>query len=938
MFNFRKKNYSRLINCITGNFNLVYSVNMADDSYTVMRTDAVMAGFGLKFKTFSQFREHVLNNVVTYTDHDKMVEELDFDVIRTKLKNVSSYSLEFRSEIDGMAMWNEMNVTSLGGDDILLAISDKLHCKLGEIISFSNYFLDTYLSAYYIGLDDHSCQTYKKSQFLDGKYPISTNYFDALVQYINNDVRPQDRSSLLDLLCPERMKAILAERPEYTHVFSDISEGQEKLYRLQVVRGSDSSHAAIGFIDISNELKEKKLREEQERQNDNMKKLIGRFSKDYQATIVVNTNNDTYRVLGKSQSKITVNANSTFSESFDKFLPFIHEEDRKELKQTFDLSTLRAKIKEESEFSIRFRNVIDGLIHWNMVRVSAIDDEQAIIAFADIDSTVAHEMAHKAVSSNCYGIYLVDIDTDTVKVVKQDEIKDNSENELQTLRHSEMFGFLVDMLSEKDKANIAPFIDAKEFRKFLKNENKREILFDKPKSDGRLARLSVYAIERKNGEVQTVCATYEDLDKESANSVKMSQQIAQQKVLLEKQQKQLEEALSMSQSANRAKTAFLNNMSHDIRTPMNAIIGFTGLAKSHMNDQEKANDYLEKITQSSNHLLSLINDVLDMSRIESGKMNIEANPENLADIARTIGDLIQADVQAKQQTFSLETSGIMEEMVECDKLRLNQILLNLLSNAIKYTPAGGTIALRINQQKARKGYGKYVFTVQDNGMGMSKEFLKTIFDPFTRVQSSTMSGIQGTGLGMAITKNLIDMMGGAIDIESELGKGTSISVKLTFKLLGASKETVQEEQDASETGSNEMPAETETFRLDGRKILLVEDNELNHEIACTILEEYGCIVTAAQDGQMALDMITNAKDGDFDLVLMDIQMPVMDGYEATRRIRSLGTAISKIPIIAMTANAFEEDHKAALEAGMDDHIAKPIDIDQLNKVLAKFLK
>ncbi len=930
MLNFRRKDFSKLINSITGNFYLVYSVNMADDSYTVVRTDSVMAGFGLKCKTFSQFRDHVLANVVTYTDHDKMVEELDFDVIRTKLRDVNSYSLEFRSEIDGVAMWNEMNVTSLGGDDILLSISDKLHCKLGEIITFSNFFLDTYLSAYYIGLDDHSCQTYKKSQFLDGKYPISTNYLDALAQYINNDVHPQDRDSMLDMLRPERMKAMLAERPEYTHVFSDISGGQEKLYRLQVVRGSDASHAAIGFIDISNELKEKKQREEQVRQNDNMRKVIGRFSKDYQATVVVNTLNDTYRILGKIQNKVSVGANSTFTESFDKFLPFIHDDDRKALQDTFNLSALRARIKEESEFTIRFRNVLEGLVHWNMVRVSGLDNDLVIIAFADIDSTVANEMAQKAVSSNCYGIYLVDIDTDTVKVVKQDDIQENSDTEMPTMHHSEMFGYLVDMLSEKDKANIAPFIDAREFRRFLKNENKREILFDKPKSDGRLARLSVYAIERKDGEVQTVCATYEDLDDESANSIKMSQQIASQKVLLEKQQKQLEEALSMSQSANRAKTAFLNNMSHDIRTPMNAIIGFTGLAKSHIGDTEKLSDYLEKITQSSNHLLSLINDVLDMSRIESGKMTLDTHPESLVDITRTIADLIQADIQAKQQEFSLDISGINNANVECDRLRLNQVLLNLLSNAIKYTPAGGKICMSVSQTKSKKDYGKYVFKVKDNGMGMSKEFLKTIFDPFTRVQSSSMTGIQGTGLGMAITKNLIDLMGGTIDIESELGKGTTISVSITFRHMA-------DETDNTQAAPNGNEDNASAFRLEGKKILLAEDNELNREIACTILEEYGCLITAAENGQIALDLISKAADGDYDLVLMDIQMPVMDGHEATRRIRALGTPMSKIPIIAMTANAFAEDVQASRQAGMNEHIAKPLDFTRLHELLVKYL-
>ena len=935
MLSFKRKGYRRLINSITGTFNLVYSVNMSNDTYTVMRIDSSMSGFGIEFKTFSQLREFFLANIVYYTDRDKMVKELDFNVIRAKLKEVNSYSLEYRATLDGVTIWHQMNVTSTGSDEILLGFADQLCNKLGEIITFSNYFLDTYLSAYYVGFEDLSCQTYKRSMFLDEKYPIRTNYFDSIKEYISNDVHPQDREALLTVMRPDRMKAILAEKPEFTHVFRDISEGREKLFRIQVIRGADANHAAFAFIDISSELNEKKQREEQLKQNEQLKLVIERFSNDYAAAIIVNLRKDSYRALKHGQPSIFVEDGSSFSRTFAKYTQYIHEDDRDMVNGLFTTQALISRIGNEPDFSVRFRSIIGGLTHWNLVRVLRISEDEVIVAFADIDDEVAVSMSQEAISGDCYGIYLIDINTDTIKVVKQ--IKSNiPHSKFETRRHSELFAALLNIVSQKDRCTIAPLQNTAGLRKFLKDENKREILIEKPSSRGKLTRLTWYVISRKNGNADNVCLTFQDLDAEGADKVRMSAQIARQKNLLERQQKQLEEALSMSQSANRAKTTFLNSMSHDIRTPMNAIIGFTGLAKDHMDDPEKVRDYLEKITKSSNHLLSLINDVLDMSRIESGKMNINVNSEDLTDIARTVGDLILADVQAKHQEFILDISQIGNEAVECDRLRLNQVLLNLLSNAVKYTPAGGKISMQVKQLKTENGYGQYVFSVRDNGMGMSREFQKTIFDPFTREQSSTVSGIQGTGLGMAITKNLIDMMGGTIDIDSELGKGTAISVTLAFKILTPADAY---REDGNSPCSN--ATETDDFSpvsLEGKKILLVEDNELNREIACTILEEYGCVMTTAQNGQIALDIMTNAGDGAFDLVLMDIQMPVMDGHEATRRIRSLDTPVSRIPIIAMTANAFEEDHKAALDAGMDDHIAKPIDIDQLKKVLACHLK
>ena len=401
--------------------------------------------------------------------------------------------------------------------------------------------------------------------------------------------------------------------------------------------------------------------------------------------------------------------------------------------------------------------------------------------------------------------------------------------------------------------------------------------------------------------------------------------IAEQNDLLEKQQIMLQKALSMAQSSDRAKTAFLSNMSHDIRTPMNAIVGFTGLAIAHIDEKELVLDYLKKLAQSSNHLLSLINDVLDMSRIESGKMVLAENAENLNEIINALRDIVQADVHAKNLSFGVQMN-VCNAGIMCDKLRLNQVLLNVLSNAIKYTHDGGSVDFLINEMKSSKfGTSRFEFRVRDNGMGMDDDFLKTIYEPFTRANSSTVSGIQGTGLGMSITKNIVEMMGGTIEISSEENKGTEVVINIEFKLHDR----------------NHVDKKPLSFNVNfaGKKILLVEDNEINRQIACDVLADYGLKVFTAENGREAVEMTKSSTPGQYDLILMDVQMPVMDGFTATHEIRLLKEKFkSNIPIIAMTANAFEEDRRAAFDAGMNEHIAKPIDLEKMKYILARFLK
>ena len=525
----------------------------------------------------------------------------------------------------------------------------------------------------------------------------------------------------------------------------------------------------------------------------------------------------------------------------------------------------------------------------------------------------------------------------------------------------------------------------------------------------------------------------------------------------------LSEAVRAAETANRAKSTFLSNMSHDIRTPMNAIIGFTTLAVSNMDDKERVQDYLSKILASGNHLLSLINDILDMSRIESGKIHLEETETNLSDVLHDLKTIVSGQIHAKQLELYMDAMDVTDEDVYCDKTRLNQVLLNLLSNAIKFTPAGGTVSVRLRQLPGtRKDREQYEIRVKDNGIGMSPEFAKKIFDPFERERSSTVSRIQGTGLGMAITKNIVDMMGGTIEIRTEPDKGTEFIIRVALRvqpehhraeriaeLEGLKALVVDDDfntcdsvtkmlvrvgmrsewtlsgkeavlrarqsmdlgdafhaynidwclpdmngvevtrqirslgdgtpiiiltaydwadieaeakaagvtafcskpmfmsdlretlltalgQSQTETDDSVLPGGSPDFR--GKHILLAEDNELNREIAVEILSKYGFMVDTAENGVEAVKKIEESKPGDYDLVLMDVQMPLMDGGEAARQIRALpDPALAKIPILAMTANAFEEDRKSALECGMNGFLSKPINIEELIAALSSFL-
>ena len=397
-------------------------------------------------------------------------------------------------------------------------------------------------------------------------------------------------------------------------------------------------------------------------------------------------------------------------------------------------------------------------------------------------------------------------------------------------------------------------------------------------------------------------------------------------------QEQLAEA---AQAANKSKTSFLFNMSHDIRTPMNAIIGFANLAQNAKCSTEQMHSYLSKILVASQHLLSLINDILEMSRIESGKITLEPAPTSWNEMLQELQTIMQEQIESKKQSFTISIAPLTHDYVMIDKLRMEQVLVNLVSNASKYTPEHGSIRVELAQYPADKpNHALYKISVIDNGMGMSEDFVKKIFSPFERANNSTVSKIQGTGLGMSITKSIVDLANGTIDVKSKLGEGTEIIVAVTLCLCTDAETAAR---NAKQLDKQQAQAEQPDFK--GKRLLVVEDNKLNREITVTILEQTGIITEQAEDGSVAVKMVQEAAPGYYDLILMDIQMPIMDGYEATKQIRALpDKRLAQLPIIAVSANAFEEDKKASLAAGMDGHIAKPINVPDLFALMQKLIK
>ncbi|MCI8469721.1 MAG: PAS domain S-box protein [Eggerthellaceae bacterium] len=640
---------------------------------------------------------------------------------------------------------------------------------------------------------------------------------------------------------------------------------------------------------------------------------------------------DGTRILGINQAALDILGYDTEDEmvarGFDMVSASVVDEDRDMLRER--IATLN-HIGDSVSVEYRVRHANGKLIHvMGNIKLMEKDGERYYQRFLlDITEQKLEEeregQRQRALIQALSGDYLVvctyDLDTGLGEALRVSSDPALGLTDIFTDRITltdSLNAYITSRVHESDIAMLQSVLDPDNIRTQLAQHERFDTLYRTVLDDGmEFRQVTVVRAGSWNDGAHTIVVGLRNVD---------------QQIREELQQKELlEEALMRANRASEAKSSFLTNMSHDIRTPMNAIVGFTTLAHNHIDQKERVQEYLGKIQASSNHLLSLINDILDMSRIESGKAHLDEQAGSLREAMDNLRVILQPEAEAKGITLVVDDSDIRDVAVVCDRLKLDQVLLNLLGNSLKFTAEGGRVSASIHEEPgAPAGHQGYRIVVEDNGIGMKAEFLEHIFDPFERERTSTISGIQGTGLGMAITKSLVDMMGGTIRVESTEGVGSRFTIDVSFRLADAADEPAHLERPGA-------LAPSEALR--GCRVLLVDDNLLNREIALTLLEDAGFQVECAFDGKMAVETLTAADPDHFQLVLMDIQMPVMNGYEAATAIRALDDpAKAAVPILAITADAFDTDRQKALSHGMNGHLPKPIEIDKLFAVLDELL-
>lgn len=1038
-----------------------YSMNEMSERYY-----GAMIRSGAKYEdAFSKF----VNDFVYDADKQRMLEAGNVENIKAFLSKNKTCVTLFRSTISGQMRYSEMKYVKVGAEDenptaMVVAFAnrdeevgarfvyEKIMAEYEAILlcDLSNDSVREILPARTIDFGDEvqrrSCsyRAYRMFHVVDDEYKDEWLRL-ASPQYIQKLLAHDDRRELL-------FKASCLKNP-WLSFMMQVVERRDGVATLIILTVAAVDKARAEKIQLNKMIAEQK--EELERNIS----IIEALSAEYTSVYYINL--DTEEITPYSMNKTTANSfgetfkrnvkySSAYSVYVDKFVSGIY---KNRMLQAGSIKNIREQLANRKSFNTMYVNFLNRYCEMKFVKVGDSEHPEFVaLGFADKDDVLRKEIQQQAV------IQGLAEDFDLVCYIDAVSMREN------VYRCTDLFPRLlpewlrIKGFNERLGCIAERFVCKDDREGFLKSTRKDVILenlrnknayYVNFKADvfGHVEYWQVKFVLTATNPVQIV-AGFHSVDEETRKQ--------------KKDQEALELALQMANSASRAKTTFLNNMSHDIRTPMNAIIGFTGLAAEHIDNKEQVADYLSKIGQSSEHLLALINDVLDMSRIESGKMNICNRPESLSDVIHTLKGIVLSDVRSRQQQFVIELEDVCNEKILCDKLRLNQVLLNVVSNAIKYTPEKGAVSMNIKEIPAEPGYGIYEFLVKDNGIGMSEDFLGQIFAPFTRVNSSTVSGIQGTGLGMSITKNIVDMMGGTIKISSQEHVGTEVLMTFKFKLsesaahsergkfngihcllvndcrnacktvvdsltrenlrfdmcvsgedalacieksrlanddyslilidwnmpemkgvqitrqirkvVGTAKpivvltsyDWIDIEKEALEAGVTSFFAKPlfpsdlqhlllkfcggspdlklvesrslkpKKFDFTGRKVMLVEDNVLNREISTEILEDRGIEVTAMESGSLAVEKLKYSSVL-YDAILMDIQMPGIDGYEATRQIRKLKNKdIANIPIIAMTANAFEEDKRAAMDAGMNDHVAKPVNVDVLCATLAKY--
>ena len=1081
--------FSEIADALSGTYECIFYVNVLDDTFDTFHADALMNklhesvnGRDFFFESIASLRHNLHED-----DLEIVMHFMEKGAFLKRLEENPSASVEYRLIINGIPQFYRMKVIKSKKDEnhVIVAV-ENIDSEVNKAIAQrqemdrNNRVIESLASDFdfvnYVTLGEDAASdlvvTYRASSVLLRSIPgwssekIFSKRMDLLLKYLVCD---SDKLLFHEQTSRDYLVEVL-KNESVVHVNFNIKlDGKEICYQMKIIADKDEignlKGLVFGLHSVDEEIKKQMQIQSKLKRN---LEIIDILSEDYSSLFFFNFEDDSNGVLAvsadiKESLKDFFASCTKLEDVFKAFvLAQVHPDDREMLLGIASREYVAQKLMHQKRFTVIFRHLYGSEYKFTRLvfaKAEAIDDPPKLVAvgFVEVDAQHRAETEHQenierimSLSDQFEVIFDVNIDTGLFSAsVKGEKFRDVVD---------EKTGEGVDFFKERE-SDIKKVVYKDDLEQVMKALN-REVVIDRLKNENsffldyrRVTPDGLKWYRMKVTKMGDWSKSHRVLVGLFNNDVFYRKEMAQQAAL--------EQALEMAKSASRAKTMFLNNMSHDIRTPMNAIIGYTELATMHIDNRELVQNFLGKIELSSNHLLSLINDVLDMSRIESGKLNLNEKPEHLSEIIHTLKDIVQADINSKKLQFFANSIGIHSENIVCDRLRLNQVLLNVVSNAIKYTPAGGSIWFSVEQKDCdESGVGIYEFRIRDSGIGMSEDFLPMIFDAFTRVNSSTVSGIQGTGLGMAITKNIVDMMKGTIDVKSKLNEGTDVVLNFKFCLVEppqesdrvkelagkkilviddddesvksipqifsdfgvvadycySGSEALEKVKDAKQKGftydaflvdwrmpnmdgmkttqllreelgkdilvivmsayewsdienmalsvgirnfvskpvfpSDARQALLQSFGLSradvlvsekkidfkGKKVLLVDDNELNREIAEEILEDCGIQVTTACDGAKAVEYMKDVKPGDCDLILMDVQMPIMDGYEATRQIRKLDNKVAaEVPIIAMTANAFADDQQAALDSGMNEHVAKPVNVNKLKEVLARFL-
>ena len=945
-----------IIGAISKIFSEMYYINLQDNTIQKIASDDLMQKEQNEEKDARTVLRELADTQVVGAFRPIVRNFMDFDTMDMRLGDRGIISQEY---VDNKGDWIRSSIMPSERDEqgrniSVVCVCRPITAEKKELASQDNLIQALaipYENIYTVNADTGEAVCYRMGQTMQDRYGHKFavgNYEENIGSYIDNDVFEEDRELFNPLRELKSINELLSDRKTYYFNYRVFRNNEIRYYQCQLVKPvADEDEFVVGFKDVDEEKRQELAQQRRledafaalEKANDALQDEMAiseALSQEYHSLFKIDAitgKMSVYRTDGIGMKTETLKKLMKLERYdggiLDKYIElFIAPEDQDRVRSSTQLSVLKKKVPDKGLFKVGFRRILGGVSSYYEMNTVKIKDKDGkttfIIGMRDVDAEVRSQLKQtkememqreiiEGLGSEYFSVLLVDLKTEQVAIFRGEGVTGQRIAAI-CQNNNNCWTGIVSSYGQELVSDISrsEFMEKLSLDYIRSREKEYTMIYEYVKESGVVYyQFKVAFVHKSDGTRAAIVAT------RNVDALIKKERL---------QEMELQKAYIAAEAASKAKTDFLFNMSHDIRTPMNAIIGFTTLLEKHLDDKEAMQNYIAKIKTSNEFLLSLINNVLEMARIESGKEHLDESHENVHEFLQSVFILFDSQMQQKDVKF-IKAIQVEHPDVIFDQTKMREILLNILSNALKYTLPGGTVTISITElPQDSPEYATYQTIIQDTGIGMSEEFLPHIFEDFSREHSSTESKVSGTGLGTAIVKKLIDLMQGTITIESELGEGTKITFTMRHKIVEPKKTKQIRKR------KKQYPVQDFT----GKRILLAEDNELNAEIAIAILEEAGFQIECAEDGIICIDMMEKASSDYYDLILMDIQMPNMNGYKATQIIRRLpDKKKATIPIVAMTANAFEEDKKNAFKAGMNGHIAKPIHVEELFDLLGE---